>query len=157
MDGDFLNSGSRTSNQRRDSTESSPRRESSGRQENAEAGDRKPESRMVAAGNNQEVGAEGYQDSEFAFPFQVYGLLEDAARLGFESIVSWVLDGEGFMVHDREAFTKRILPAYFDQTRYKSFQRQLNFYQFERTTAGPYKGKWITENSNSCILFCVRA
>jgi hypothetical protein len=84
--------------------------------------------------------AAGYQDSEFVFPFQVYNLLEDAARLGFESIVSWVKDGAGFMVQDREEFTRRILPAYFNQTRFKSFQRQLNFYQFGRTASGPYKG-----------------
>jgi hypothetical protein len=84
--------------------------------------------------------ATGFQDSEFAFPFQVYNLLEDAERLGFESIVSWVQNGAGFMVQDREEFTRRIMPAYFDQTRYKSFQRQLNFYKFGRTTSGPYKG-----------------
>jgi hypothetical protein len=88
----------------------------------------------------QPAAGAGYQDSEFAFPFQVYTLLEDATRLGFESTVSWVQDGSGFLVQNREEFSLCILPAYFNQTRYKSFQRQLNFYQFERTTSGRYKG-----------------
>jgi hypothetical protein len=32
----------------------------------------------------------GYsQDSQFAFPFLIFNLLEDATKLGFESIVYW--------------------------------------------------------------------
>jgi hypothetical protein len=98
----------------------------------------------------------GYQDSESAFPFLIYNLLEDATKLGFESIVSWKQGGTSFMVTDREKFTERIMPAYFDQTRYKSFQRQLNFYQFERTKSGPYKGMnspSIAISSNQAIPY----
>jgi hypothetical protein len=86
----------------------------------------------------------GYQDSEFAFPFRVYSMLEDATKLDFEAIVSWVQGGAAFVVHDRDEFTKRIMPLYFDQTLFKSFQRQLNFYQFERVLlSGPNRGKFL--------------
>jgi len=83
----------------------------------------------------------GYQDSEFAFPFRLYDLLEDAPKLGFDFIVSWVADGTAFKVHNRKLFEERILRSYFNQSRYKSFQRQLNFYHFERIGSGPAKGK----------------
>ena len=50
----------------------------------------------------------GFQDSEHAFPFRIYDLLEDAAKLGFESIVSWIEGGTSFMVFDREQFSKQV-------------------------------------------------
>ena len=44
------------------------------------------------------------------------------------------------MVHKPKEFTERIMPAYFNQTRYKSFQRQLNLYGFQRSKIGEFKG-----------------
>jgi hypothetical protein len=82
--------------------------------------------------------AEGYQDSKFVFPFKMYNLLEEASNLGFEYIISWVGGRKSFRVHDRGQFVGHILPMYFEQTWYKSFQCQLNHYQF--TSSGPYKG-----------------
>eukprot|EP00934_Nitzschia_sp_Nitz4_P003518 Nitzschia sp. Nitz4//scaffold202_size38995//29154//30538//NITZ4_007635-RA/size38995-processed-gene-0.49-mRNA-1//-1//CDS//3329541393//3508//frame0 len=85
----------------------------------------------------------GYQDSEEAFPFRVYDLLEDAERLGLDHIVSWVHGTNSFFVHDRDRFTNGIMPKYFAQSKYKSFQRQLNFYHFERERGGPNKDMFL--------------
>ncbi|OEU12177.1 hypothetical protein FRACYDRAFT_155271, partial [Fragilariopsis cylindrus CCMP1102] len=48
------------------------------------------------------------------------------------SIVSWVDNGTAFKVHDLDRFVNDIVPTYFKQTKYKSFQRQLYFYGFQR-------------------------
>ncbi len=74
------------------------------------------------------------------FPCKVYEMLEDAEEKGFDDIVSWNHNGDGFTVHNKDRFTKEIVPIYFNQTRYKSFQRQLSLYGFERSTTGSNKG-----------------
>ena len=49
--------------------------------------------------------------------------------------------GNAFKVHDPEKFVAVVLKKYFNgQTRYKSFQRQLNIYGFKRVTRGAEKG-----------------
>jgi hypothetical protein len=71
------------------------------------------------------------------FPLKLYQMLEDVAQTGKEDIVGWAPDGLSFRVHDTEPFMKEVLPLYFNQTKYKSFQRQLNFYGFTRIIEGP--------------------
>ena len=43
-------------------------------------------------------------------------------------------------MHRPSEFMKNIMPHYSNQTRYKSFQRQLNFYGFSRIRKGVHKG-----------------
>jgi hypothetical protein len=66
------------------------------------------------------------------FPRKLHELLETVEREGCESIISWLPDRQSFKVHDQKAFSDQILPRYFKLTKYKSFQRQLNIYGFER-------------------------
>ena len=42
--------------------------------------------------------------------------------------MSWVSDGKAFKVHQPDQFVKKIVPLYFKQKAYKSFQRQLHLY-----------------------------
>ena len=60
------------------------------------------------------------------FPVKVYEMLENAEKKHFSHIVSWNESGNGFMVHDKDHFTKEIVPHYFNLTKYKSFQRQVS-------------------------------
>ena len=46
---------------------------------------------------------------------------------GMGSVVSWLPDGKAFKVHDPKVFVERILPTYFNQSKYKSFQRQRKY------------------------------
>jgi hypothetical protein len=85
---------------------------------------------------------EGNNQQETKFPYLLYDLLEDAEMKGFESIVSWLPGGNSFKVHDHKSFMQSTMPRYFKQTRYKSFQRQLNFYKFARAAGGPNKGAY---------------
>ena len=76
------------------------------------------------------------------FPVKLYRMLEDARRQGQEHIVSWLPDGESFQVHNPTRFVEEVLPLHFNQKKYKSFQRQLNFYGFLRVTSGPLEGSY---------------
>jgi hypothetical protein len=70
-----------------------------------------------------------------SFPWKLHQLLEETdEREGCECIISWLPDRKSFKVHDQKAFVDQILPRYFKVTKYKSFQRQLNIYGFERIT-----------------------
>jgi len=60
------------------------------------------------------------------FPFRLHEMLNDAEKKNFDHIVSWQ-GPQAFKVHDRTTFEKWVLPAYYSQTRYKSFQRQRKF------------------------------
>jgi hypothetical protein len=75
------------------------------------------------------------------FPWQLHLLLDDAEIKGFSHVVSWLERGTMFKVHKTKEFADRVMPCYFkNQTRYKSFQRQLNCYRFHRVDAGNDKG-----------------
>ena len=66
-------------------------------------------------------------------------MLDDAESEGRDSIVSW--DGEdGFKVHNKAIFVNEIIPRYFSHSKYRSFQRMLNMWGFERVRSGQRKG-----------------
>ena len=68
------------------------------------------------------------------FPDRLHLMLDSAEREGFDATVSWLPCGTAFKVHDAKRFTESIMPRYYDrQTRYKSFLRQLNLYNFKRS------------------------
>mmetsp|Transcript_23287 Transcript_23287/g.43233 ORF Transcript_23287/g.43233 Transcript_23287/m.43233 type:complete len:534 (-) Transcript_23287:471-2072(-) len=75
-----------------------------------------------------------------SFPFKLYEMMQDAGKCGFEDVVSWQPTNSSFKVYDTNRFVKEIMPKYFKQTRYKSFQRQLNIYGFQRIHDGPHRG-----------------
>ena len=53
-------------------------------------------------------------------------MLNDAEQEQFENVVSWLPGGRAFKVHQTEKFVKKIMPRYFNQTKYKSFGRQVS-------------------------------
>ena len=74
------------------------------------------------------------------FPWKLHFVLDEAARLGQEDIISWMPYGASFKVHNKPEFEKQILPTYFNTTKFKSFQRSLNLWGFHAFTKGPSKG-----------------
>ncbi|CAJ1950858.1 unnamed protein product [Cylindrotheca closterium] len=76
------------------------------------------------------------------FPVKLYKMIMHLAERGQDDIVSWGPGGASFLVHDTERLVSEALPTYFNQTKYKSFQRQLNFYGFERILEGPLEGSY---------------
>jgi hypothetical protein len=75
------------------------------------------------------------------FPFRLHEMLDTMAQEGSESIVSWCAGNHtAFKVHKPQEFVKTIMPRFFQQTKYKSFQRQCNLWGYERILHGPEKG-----------------
>lgn len=78
--------------------------------------------------------------SDTCFPYKLHLMLENAERENYSHIVSWVRNGTAFKVHDSKAFVEKVLPMFFDQSKYESFRRQLNLYHFTRAARGPERG-----------------
>lgn len=59
-------------------------------------------------------------------------MLQQASQMGNEHIVGWLPCGKAFKIHKPKEFSEFIMPQYFNQTKYRSFQRQLHIYGFVR-------------------------
>lgn len=73
------------------------------------------------------------------FPQKLHFFLESQIH---EDIISWQLNGMAFTIHKPQDFVSTVLPNVFNQTKLKSFQRQLSFYNFKRITSGPDAGAY---------------
>ncbi|GLE04584.1 hypothetical protein PINS_up013553 [Pythium insidiosum] len=66
-----------------------------------------------------------------------------------DDIIRWTPDGRAFEIHDLERMTESILPKYFKHSKYTSFQRQLNYFNFRKWT----KSKAVVCTfSNPCFV-----
>jgi len=80
------------------------------------------------------------------FPWKVHDMLEKADADGIEDIVCWIPHGRAFMVHRPQEFVEQVMPIWFSQTKFASFQRQLNLYGFRRLTTGRDKGAYFNQH-----------
>ncbi|KAL3764063.1 hypothetical protein ACHAW5_000538 [Stephanodiscus triporus] len=62
------------------------------------------------------------------FPIKFHRALDQIRDEGMDSIVSWVSHGRAFKIHKPKVFAATIMPRFFNQSKYTSFQRQLNLY-----------------------------
>jgi hypothetical protein len=93
--------------------------------------------------------------SKLPFLWKLHELLEDVEKTGDDHIISWMPSG-GFRVHKPKSFVQKIIPYYFKQSKYKSFQRQLHLYEFVRTQRGVEAGaychpKFVRGNKSLCL------
>jgi len=78
------------------------------------------------------------------FPWKLHEMLDVVEQRGETSVVSWLPDGRAFRVHSPALFVDQIMKKCFNQTKYKSFQRQLNLWGFERVIkASAEKGSYF--------------
>jgi hypothetical protein len=66
------------------------------------------------------------------FPFKLHELLSFAEKRGLEDVVCWLPGGKGFVIHDHQQFCDKVLKATFRHCNYKSFEKQLNNWNFRR-------------------------
>jgi HSF-type DNA-binding len=81
------------------------------------------------------------------FPTRLHTLLDDnvVAHRFFQHLISWRPHGRCFQVHNTTDFEREIMPVVFKQTKWSSFQRQLNLYGFQRLSHGRDKGCYWNE------------
>jgi len=81
------------------------------------------------------------------FPMKLHNMLDHIAQHEpqLSSIATWQPHGRSFIVHNINQFTEDVLPRFFQQRKYASFQRQLNLYGFTRLTKGPDRGSYYHE------------
>lgn len=113
-----------------------PRSEQGSREENPVFVRAAPAASAVAPRRSQS----STQGRRRTFPFRLHALLSDVEKTGQTHIISWQPHGRCFIVRNTDAFVEQLLPRYFSQTKWSSFQRQLNLYSFERISAGVDRG-----------------
>ena len=84
--------------------------------------------------------------SQVSFPLKLHTMLDKLEAEGNSDVVSWLSHGRAFIVHKPDAFAEGLMPEWFRQTKYSSFQRQLHMCSFQRITAGKDKGAYFNEN-----------
>lgn len=82
------------------------------------------------------------------FPRKLHEMLDYVVVQGLEHVVSWQPHGRAFRVHKPKEFAKFVMPLFFGQTKYASFQRQLNLYGYSRFTHGTDKGAYY----HACMI-----
>ncbi len=79
------------------------------------------------------------------FPEKLHQMLEYAEKNGLTDIVSFFSHGRAFAIHKPITFVKDLMPQFFKQSRFTSFQRQVNLYGFKRISQGPDSGGYYHE------------
>jgi hypothetical protein len=94
-----------------------------------------------SATTNPKVPAVHQQDNRqvMHFPWKLHELLEETGK-GHSSVVSWLPGGKAFKVHKKEDFCDELMPAFFNSSKYKTFQRSLNLWGFKSVVRGSDKG-----------------
>eukprot|EP00980_Cylindrotheca_fusiformis_P030324 scaffold24656_cov181-Cylindrotheca_fusiformis.AAC.1 len=72
-------------------------------------------------------------------------MLEHTEAEGLTDVVSFFSHGRAFAIHKPRRFVSEIMPKFFRQSRFTSFQRQLNLYGFKRITQGRDNGGYYHE------------
>jgi len=79
------------------------------------------------------------------FPQKLHQMFSDLERQGRSDIASFMPHGRAFAIHKPIEFAEEVMPKYFRMSRFSSFQRQLNLYDFLRITEGADKGTYYHE------------
>jgi hypothetical protein len=76
------------------------------------------------------------------FPERLFHMLTEEK---FPDVVAWAPHGRAFHIKHSKEFELHVLPKYFNQTKYRSFQRQLNLYGFRRLHQDLDRGAYYHE------------
>jgi hypothetical protein len=74
--------------------------------------------------NNNNLNHGGDGEGGLSFPLKLHSMLDDADRKRFTDVVAWQQGNKSFKVNDVNRFGNEVMPQYFNQTKFKSFQRQ---------------------------------
>ncbi|KAL3826874.1 hypothetical protein ACHAXA_000842 [Cyclostephanos tholiformis] len=76
------------------------------------------------------------------FPFRLYDMLEYVSTSENSSAISWTHDGLAFVINQEDIFLEHVVPMFFNQTKFRSFTRQLSLWGFRRLNA---RNTWFNQ------------
>ena len=79
------------------------------------------------------------------FPVRLHEAMLAIEADGYGHVMGWQPHGRCFVIHKPRILEEELLPRYFAQSKFSSFQRQLNLYSFQRLTRGPDAGGYYHE------------
>jgi len=68
------------------------------------------------------------------FPEILYEIIMN--EKDYDTVISWLSHGRGFIIHDKNMFQEKVLMPHFDGAKYTSFTRRLKRWNFERVSRG---------------------
>lgn len=81
--------------------------------------------------------------SKGTFPMKLHQMLSDLEQQpGGAEIASFLPHGKAFAIHKPREFVRHVMHKHFRMSRFSSFQRQLNLYDFVRITTGVDRGAY---------------
>lgn len=81
--------------------------------------------------------------SKGTFPMKLHQMLSILEQQpGGTDIASFLHHGNSFAIHKPREFLRHVMPQHFRMSRFSSFQRQLNLYDFVRITSGVDRGAY---------------
>jgi len=86
-------------------------------------------------------------------------LMEILSNDEHSEIISWLPHGRGFMIYQKKRFATEVMPKYFKKSKFTSFTRKLNRWNFTRITRGCETGAYYHEcfqrgNLRLCMQMC---
>ena len=92
------------------------------------------------------------------FPWRLHQILDEMHKAGDRSIICWQPDGRHFQVINPTLLMQKVVPKFFKQKTFKSFQRQLHIYGFQRVGESLYQGErggliWFILFSEITLLY----
>lgn len=96
------------------------------------------------SGKNASVDFDDDEGDENAkiFPQRLMEILTNPDN---QEAISWLPHGKAFIIVNRQKFADNVLPHYFRKTKYTSFTRKLNRWNFTRVTRGAELGAYYHE------------
>jgi len=74
------------------------------------------------------------------FPIKLMQILDENAH---SEVIHWLPHGRGFLISNKKRFAEEILPKYFKESKYTSFTRRLNRWNFVIQTHGRSKASYF--------------
>lgn len=81
-------------------------------------------------------------DNAKIFPQKLMEILNEVSN---QNSIAWLPHGKAFLIINRQKFANEVLPKYFRKTKYTSFTRKLNRWNFTRVIRGPEMGSYHHE------------
>eukprot|EP00529_Nitzschia_sp_RCC80_P020538 CAMPEP_0113451466 /NCGR_PEP_ID=MMETSP0014_2-20120614/6352_1 /TAXON_ID=2857 /ORGANISM="Nitzschia sp." /LENGTH=409 /DNA_ID=CAMNT_0000342821 /DNA_START=435 /DNA_END=1664 /DNA_ORIENTATION=- /assembly_acc=CAM_ASM_000159 len=82
-------------------------------------------------------------DCQYIFPQRLMSILRDERN---HDAICWLPHGRGFIIRNRKLFAEKVMPRFFPRkSKYSSFTRKLNRWNFNRVSSGPELGAYYHE------------